>query len=110
MKARGRIINGSRRRRLKGRVTTSNMRRADIVSIPCRGCGKTFHKLTIAEGIHPFECRSCGIVTKARVRCWADFCRVFTSAERTPSASQLQPGRPATGSEIMMRESEIGNR
>ena len=75
---------------------TSNLRPADVVSIPCRGCGKYFHRLTIAEGVHLFGCRPCGTVTRARVRCWADFCRVFTSAEGKPVAPKVEANTPET--------------
>lgn len=56
----------------------SDVKRGDVVSVPCRGCGRSFHKVKVAEGAQPMKCASCGRVTRIRVRCTAEACRVFT--------------------------------
>lgn len=37
------------------------------VPIPCRPCGKTLLKFTLAEGTHALSCPQCGGETRVRV-------------------------------------------
>jgi hypothetical protein len=63
-------------------------RRGESVSVPCRGCGKAFLKLNVADGAHPLKCSQCGRTTTARVKCKGELCQVTTelAKETTPSS------------------------
>ena len=55
-------------------------RRGDAVSVPCRGCGRTFLKVTVVDGAHPLKCASCGRTTTVRIKCKGESCQVMTEA------------------------------
>jgi len=62
---------------------TTDFRRGAIVSVPCRGCGRTFHKLTVLQGVYEFKCSACGKTTRVRIRAWGEIHRVFTERLRS---------------------------
>ena len=66
-------------------------RRGESVSVPCRVCGKTFLKVTVAEGSHPVSCASCGKTTTVRVKCKGEVCQVTTEPAKDSDAGQ-SPG------------------
>ncbi len=57
-------------------------RRGESVSVPCRGCGKTFLKVTVEEGSQQVKCATCGRTTTVRVKCKGESCQVLTEAAR----------------------------
>ncbi|HZN63476.1 MAG TPA: hypothetical protein VFC90_13815 [Planctomycetota bacterium] len=63
-------------------------RKGESVSVPCRGCGKAFLKLEVAEGAHALKCAACGRSTTVRVKCKGEACLVMTelAPDRDPGA------------------------
>lgn len=56
------------------------------VPIPCRGCGKSLIRFTVAAGDHSVLCEPCGTHTEVNVRKESDGWAIRTKPGKPPNA------------------------